>query len=447
MLSRKTSRIVAAIRNLGVLPPVEKVIKFFSEYGLTLTPVGYGWCGEPIYVARLGSGARSVLLTALVDPDEPVGLLTLQFLVTEVIDRQPELLKRFTWYLVPAADPCGAKLNENWFSRPYDLRLYILERFKVKVVEWYMPGSCGDYIFKNPTPEALAFKRVIDLVKPDFLALLHSNDFKGVRFFLSKRIPQLMYKLKSLVKMLNLQLHRGDDEAHNLEVYEDGFYRMPTLCDVHLTCLEGYGLCKGVGETIYGYSRHVNPKIFALSCETPFVYSRLLEDAAPSGEKLRGLYMKVVEDSYPIACKAEQFLRLFAKEVKGSCPHLWEAIEYIEEWTAELRRLKTLIARSDDYSREATKAEEFSVLVVKGMWDTLLKLGILMRIARRCRFSTDLARKIEEELDAIFEERYSELTTYPIEYIPLEKQVLMQLRSIMLSVETIFGKRIDWMKT
>lgn len=212
------------------IPRVKELIDVFGGSGLSYKVIGTGWCGEPIYMFRAGRGAKKLLLIGAVDPDEPIGALALGLLVTRVFDLEPGLLDRYTWYIIPVADPCGAKLNENWFQKPYDLKLYILERFKLKVVEWKLPGSCNGYVFNEPTPEALAVKRAIDEVVPDLVAPLHNNDFSGLYFFLSRRVPELVKGLRRAADKLGIPIHRGVPEASYLEAFDDGFYREATLC-------------------------------------------------------------------------------------------------------------------------------------------------------------------------------------------------------------------------
>ena len=131
---------------------------------------------------KIGKGVKKILLISFVASDEPIGILTLQALVDKLLNNEQELLSNYTWYFIPVADPCYAKLNEGWFKDIYNIKSYILERFKV--IEWKLPDSCGDYTFSHLTLKALAVKKAIDMVKPDLIVPLHNNDFSGLYFFL-----------------------------------------------------------------------------------------------------------------------------------------------------------------------------------------------------------------------------------------------------------------------
>jgi len=370
------------------IPRVKELVDLFKGSGLRYDVIGYGWCSDPIYMFNIGKGSKKALLIGLVDPDEPIGALALQVLVTQIFDREPGLLSKYSWYLIPVADPCGAKLNERWFRNPYDIRLYILERFKVKAIDWKLPGSCDGYLFNEPTPEALAVKKAIDMVRPDLIVPLHNNDFSGLYFFLSENIPELIRNLKNVANELGIPIHRGEPEASYLEVFEEGFYREPTMCDEYHNCIKfssDPSVCiEGLGETIYGYARGINPNVFSIVCETPYIYSRALEDVTPSGSRLRDIYLNMINSITPIANYVESIVRRLIPHVGRKCPHLWEAEEYLLGWIDRLESLRKKVVADELYEREASKAEEFDIMVIKGLWNTLLKIGIALRLLNRC---------------------------------------------------------------
>ena len=414
---------------------VEEAVDMFKSSGLSHEVVGHGWCSDSIYMFKAGKGSKKILLIGMVDPDEPVGVLALQILISKVFDEEPNLPDKYTWYLILVADPCGAKLNEGWFREPYNTRLYLLERFKV--IDWKLPGSCNDYVFDEPTPEALAVKKAIDIVKPDLIVPLHNNDFSGLYFFLSKYIPELVRELKTAAKELGVPLHRGRPEASYLEVFEDEFYREPLMCDEYHNCIKyspkPKACIEGLGETIYGYARRVNPSVFSIVCESPYIYSIVLEDPTPSGSKLRDLYLNLINMIEPVASYVESLVRKLIPYMDKDRPYLWEVEEYVIDWTSGLKSLEKRITTSKEYRREASRAEEFDIMVVQGIWNTLMKLGIALRFLNKCsrRNSNVDIRKTSTDLINIFEELYIRLHRYPIEYVPLEKQVTMQLYTIL----------------
>ena len=424
--------------SLRGIPKVKEIISVFEDYGLDCEVVGYGWCGDPIYMFRYGNGLKRILLVGFVDPDEPTGALALQTLITKVFVQEPSLLNEYTWYFIPVADPCGAKLNEEWFREPYNTRLYLLERFKVKVIDWKLPGSCNGYVFNEPTPEALAVKKAIDMVRPYLVVPLHNNDFSGLYFFLSRNIPKLIRDLKNVANELGVPIHRGEPEASYLEVFEEGFYREPTMCDEYHNCVkyssDPSACIEGLGETIHGYARKINPNVFSIVCETPYIYSKILEDITPSGNRLRNLYLDMLNIVMPIASYIESIVKKLIPYVNKECPYLWEAEEYLLSWSNRLELLRKRVTVDKRYEKEASRAEEFDIIVVKGLWSTLLKLGIALRFLNRCSKSIpsiDIEKRVNEIVD-VFEDLYDKLHHYRIEYIPLEKQIAMQLYTILL---------------
>ena len=78
-----------------------------------------------------------------------------------------------------------------------------------------------------------------------------------------------------------------------------------------------------------------------------------------------------------------------------------------------------------EYERESSKAKEFDVVVVKGIWSTLLKIGIALRLLSKCskKCLNVNINEAAEDLTSTFEELYSKLTHYDIRYVPLKNQV------------------------
>ncbi len=72
----------------------------------------------------------------------------------------------------------------------------------------------------------------------------------------------------------------------------------------------------------------------------------------------------------------------------------------------------------------------------------MFKLGIALRLLSRC--SKDYpgidVKEVIENLTEVFKELYTKLHRYHIEYIPLEKQVAMQLYTILLATRYLHGQ-------
>jgi hypothetical protein len=78
--------------------------------------IGRSRYGEPIELVTLAGGRRSALVIAGVHANEQVGGLTVDYLLTRLVE-DAALRARLdtTWHFVNPIDPDGMRLNEGWF--------------------------------------------------------------------------------------------------------------------------------------------------------------------------------------------------------------------------------------------------------------------------------------------------------------------------------------------
>lgn len=109
--------------------------------------VGVARSGEPIDLLTIGSGPRHALVFAGAHPNEPVGYLTMSYLV-ELLCADTPLCDALghTWHLVGCVDPDGARLNSGLYGGPLTYAHYarnpVPPTFSEQV-EWTFPVA-GD---------------------------------------------------------------------------------------------------------------------------------------------------------------------------------------------------------------------------------------------------------------------------------------------------------------
>ena len=88
---------------------------FHNEKGLFL---GKSREGRSIYGYRFGIGQKKVSLIAGNHADEPIGPLLLKKLVNflATLNNNHELLKDYSWWIVPHTNPDGEEINKKWYS-------------------------------------------------------------------------------------------------------------------------------------------------------------------------------------------------------------------------------------------------------------------------------------------------------------------------------------------
>ncbi|RMF32546.1 MAG: peptidase [Bacteroidetes bacterium] len=102
--------------------------------------------GRPLPAYRFGRGDFLISLIAGCHADEPTGPRLLKKLVAFLHHLPPEheLLQRFTWYVVPHANPDGEARNRSWYSESDET--YHFGRYVQHVVR-ELPGDDVEYGF------------------------------------------------------------------------------------------------------------------------------------------------------------------------------------------------------------------------------------------------------------------------------------------------------------
>jgi len=101
--------------------PIKPLTPYFS---------GKTKAGRPLPAYRFGRGDFKISLIAGCHADEPSGPRLLKKLVNflDQLDSRQELLKEFSWQVVPHANPDGEAVNQNWYSEEdaaYNLAAYL----------------------------------------------------------------------------------------------------------------------------------------------------------------------------------------------------------------------------------------------------------------------------------------------------------------------------------
>ena len=177
--------------------------------------VGHSRNGEAIPMLSIGTGSKSLLPYACPHPNEPIGSLLIDFLL-DALFQHAELLKMYTWHLLPCVDPDGTRLNEGWFAGPFTIRNYARYFYRPQVeeqVEWTFPIVHKKYSWTTPSNETQALMHAIQLVRPDFVFGLHNAGFGGMYYYISKTVSDIFPDLESLPSSLGLFLSKGEPEC------------------------------------------------------------------------------------------------------------------------------------------------------------------------------------------------------------------------------------------
>ena len=194
--------------------------------------IGFSREGRPIFGFTFGTGEKRISLLAGCHADEPVGPKLLRCLVSYLssLSAQDEMLRKFTWHIIPQLNPDGEHKNSGWIgdiAEVVDIHSYITKVIREEPgddIEFGFPRGDSD---TEARPEnRAAYHWWKSLTGPFSLhASLHGMAFAGGPWFLvdenwMERIDHLKLQCKAQVAKMGYQLHDIDRKG------EKGFSRI-----------------------------------------------------------------------------------------------------------------------------------------------------------------------------------------------------------------------------
>ncbi|MCK4635002.1 MAG: hypothetical protein KAT37_03955 [Candidatus Aenigmarchaeota archaeon] len=400
--------------------------------------IGKSTDGYPIFCARLGNGNKNALIFGFPHPNEPVGSLTCLSLIKILLENE-KLRKKFTWYIIPCADPDGAKLNENWFKGGFTIKKYAYNFYRSKPsiqTEWSFPVEYKDYKFDNPPANTSALKNLMEEIKPDLIYPLHNAGFEGAFFYITKPMSENYYnKIFELCKSLSIPLNMGEPEAQFIKELKKPIYLEYTFKDY-------YDYYKSLGKepkeiftfgnNTIGFAQQVNSNVFGLIGEIPYIFDPKINDVSKTNKTRRvclsesaSLWNEMIDITKKILNHDEINKKsIFYDMLKEFISHVKNSIEISE------KNLK-----KDKYNEKATVAEEFSK-TVRTRFFCLSYLGEVRRLLLDSdgKEINDLIKEVESKVDGHL--KYIEKNSdYKI--IPIRNLVQLQLECLFISLDYI----------
>jgi hypothetical protein len=197
---------------------------------------------------RCGKGNRHVSIIAGCHADEPAGPMTAQALPLLLNVHFPELLERYTFFIVPQINLDGAARNRAWFQNPPDFQAY----FSHAVRE--APGDDVEFGFAKAPAVRPECQAVMDFLAPRapfrFHCSLHGMPFaEGAWFLICQEWAALTVNLRDglteLCERMAIPLHDIDRQG------DKGFHRIaPGFCTTpHSAGMRKHFLEAGDAET------------------------------------------------------------------------------------------------------------------------------------------------------------------------------------------------------
>lgn len=355
--------------------------------------IGASKKGMPIELVSVGQGRRSALLVAGLHPNEPVGSLSADFLMTELC--RNEALRRqldFTWHFINPVDPDGMRLNESWLRRPLTLERYVSGLFRpalARQAEYTFPLQVDSFSFDDSVPENMAWRKALELTKPQLQYTQHNADYGGAFFLTSAPDADLERALRALPAQYGVSLNRVGEPMAEIEPRAEGVFSLP-MPALMLAPLAGKGSSASefrrhwpAGDSSTSYASRYGT--FSFSAEVPFWDDARIANHDPSDWTLAKVLREFIGWNVSAAALVAQWEPKLA--MNPSEPELAYALaEYSNATPTRLAQVEAMLSTG--------KLERVKLTVADAaMYRTTLRLSLLRPVS----FLSQLARAWPEE--------------------------------------------------
>ncbi|TSI12844.1 M14 family zinc carboxypeptidase [Brevibacterium aurantiacum] len=424
---------------------------------LTVRRIGTSRLGEPISLYTLnvdrhhpssapsrdayeheGSGEprNRGLIVGGVHPNEPIGSLTIIQVLTDLLaDNVLRERLNIEWHVIPCADPDAMRLNEGWFSAPFDGETYFRNFYRPpgnEQVEWTFPVSYKEKYFDEMMPETQALQRVIDDVRPDFYVPLHNSETGGAYYYMSQSLSDMVPLLHRLPAEFGIPLHLGEPESAHSQVVAPAVFAAGSVERVY-EWREANGLDPvpegGAGQSSTSYARRYGT--VSLIAELPIWKTFGADDTSHSTANYAALLREAGEALMATGNQLTELMRQVHRNLTLDSPFLRSARAFIPGMyrAGELMMRRATMPEND---RLATVAERPLSIV----WMYRLRYGGALLRALSAEVAAGMAgvrvRRAADDLEAIWSRWLSQrLAREQTEGIPIRGVVGVQYGAVI----------------
>ncbi|RKD98232.1 M14 family zinc carboxypeptidase [Halopiger aswanensis] len=415
---------------------------------VTYEGLGESADGNPIWAVTVGEGSRTALLLGAPHPNEPIGSMTIDFLLHELAtndDLRASLDYEFV--CVPVADPDGVRRNEGWFDGPFTLANYAQNFYRPppeRQVEATFPVDREGYSFDDPIPATRALADLIGARRPEFVYSFHNTAFGGCYYVVTEPLEPLHDALRSLPAEYGVSLNRGEPERFIDEAFDDAVRRLPTFADrfdaAETDDDDGEGSDEPLlGGNAYDYASRFEDDVVEFAVELPYFSAprigdqtrleRSREAVIREGVQHRRSFLEEIAD--PLDAVAEYLPDTpMAHEAAGVFGYFEDELEGKLDWA-------TSVSETDEPGTVAQYVDERFIR----QYHLLTYLGMLLRSIDRAAMSADgevrdTLLDAKRTLEDVFHDRLGEIRTeLDYETIPIWKLVAIQARAGLICLD------------
>lgn len=413
----------------------DELRKFQRKGLIEINQIGKSLNGHFILSAKIGNGKNSALVFGFPHPNEPIGSLTCLSLI-KTISKNKYLRNRFTWHIIPCADPDGAKLNEGWFKGKFTIEKYAKNFYRSMTplqTDWTFPLKYKNHTFIDSPSNVIALAKLIEKTKPQLVYPIHNAGMSGAYFFMTHHLGNKFYnELIDLCKNLSIPLDMGEPELEIMQEWKKPVYKEFTGKEYH-DYYESVGIepDKKTGDSSIGYSKNFNQEVLGIIGEIPYIYDKKIEDNSFTKKTRRE---NIIHDIIRLENLKKYVSNIMSTADLNKNSIFYELFQYVViQWEKILQTRKKYLEK-DEYAKMATVSQEFSTIVIPNFRQSLL-LGELRRLLiespktpQNTKLIEDVENEIAERIE--FVKKNSEIKTFPI-----RKLVQLQLGFLLLSLK------------
>ncbi|MBI2451753.1 hypothetical protein HYV50_01600 [Candidatus Pacearchaeota archaeon] len=420
----------------------KKAFQLSKRYGFEIREVGKSENNHPIYVIQVGRGSKNAFIWGFPHPNEPIGSLTIDWLVN-YFGRSPEALRKtgYTWHFMYTADPDGTRLNKEWFKGRLTLDRYFTNFYRPpanRMIDWTFPIKYKDFEWEKPLIETKVLMGIINGIKPDLMYPIHNSGFGGAYFFSTRKFDDEYYdSLTRFTQDLGIPLHLGEPEEEFMKKIVKPFYFDFGFVDYYEQ-MKKIGknplevLKHGDNSTFYLLSK--NPEAVVIKGEVPYFFSDKILDNSLSSKTRREVWLSFLENSE----KNLEFLQpIIAKTLFVlQEPNAWFYVMKDAKRRWDIRTteaMKNYVNSSPEFDRIATEAEVFD-----GLLESYFGGGLLFGKARRAVLESGLGSseiKVLEDKIRECSKTISSETNWKV--LPIKKLVQLQLGVLFETINAL----------
>lgn len=366
----EVSRLVGTVGPRTGFPTVDEMQAFTRDLTEKYSPVvrtrviGRSTGGEEIHAVTVGDGPHHAIVVGNPHPNEPIGLVTIQHLLTRLCEDDALRAELgITWHFVPCIDPDGTRRNEGWYCGPISRSHYARNFYRPPAdeqAEWSFPVRWAGKTFGDPIPETQALMELIDATRPAFLASLHNSEISRGFFYVTGGDAAYWAGLADLLTDAGIAVERGLADAPGARTLAPGVYDMPPFGVTYdaIAQADPQAAAALSGGSTRDYCARYGTS--SLIGELPLWTVPEADDDSPGSRTLRDLLHAAAAANRANTDLFTGILSRLHGRLPETSPYYRAITKSLPRWAA-LFDGKAAVADSAD-DRTATRSEEFTEL-------------------------------------------------------------------------------------